>query len=55
MSKFKVFCEEENTGGIGIMQPYFGFKSENLEILGAIDDIIKVVGKKVIWANKFCG
>ncbi|GAJ03369.1 unnamed protein product, partial [marine sediment metagenome] len=28
----------------------FGFKSENLEILGAIDDIIKVIGKKGVWA-----
>ena len=24
----------------------FGFKSENLEILGAIDELIKVIGKK---------
>jgi len=28
----------------------FGFKSENLEILGAIDDIIKVIGEKGVWA-----
>lgn len=28
----------------------FGFKSENLEILGAIDEVIKVIGKKGIWA-----
>lgn len=28
----------------------FGFKSENLEILGAIDDIIKGIGKKGVWA-----
>jgi len=28
----------------------FGFKSENLEILNAIDEVIKRVGKKGIWA-----
>ena len=28
----------------------FGFKSENLEILGAIDELIKVIGKKGVWA-----
>lgn len=28
----------------------FGFKSENLEILGAIDELIKGIGKKGVWA-----
>lgn len=28
----------------------FGFKSENLEIIGAIDEVIKVMGTKGIWA-----
>lgn len=27
----------------------FGFKSENLEVLGAIDEVIKVMGTKGIW------
>lgn len=28
----------------------FGFRSENIEILNAIDEVIKIIGKEGIWA-----